>query len=265
MATDPTIREAVLKKLGGVSKQALSARAQAIKRRVPMGTDDAVYVIAHGLGIDLSRHLDNETLERVGRHVSRLTPATPPEPRGRESASRRAMRTITIRTFEDFELPGLQVAHAAEAKRMAERVYPLLYVFENSARDLIDKALAAGIGKDWWAILPAAKPMHASVQRRMRDEGIDAWHGKRRDHPLHYIDVGQLPDIVADPMAWPQFAAIFPRANWFAGVVEDLNVSRRVVAHMNPLSEADIRQVEAGFRRWSRQLRARKGQIEALG
>jgi hypothetical protein len=264
MPTDPKIRDAVLKKLGGISKQALSARVKVIKRRIPMGTDDAVYVIAHGIGIDLSRRLDTETLERVGRHVSNLTAATAPESRTRASAAP-AVRTVRIRAHDDFDLPGLRLAHATEVKRMAERVYPLLYLFENSARDLVDKVLTARVGRDWWDSLPAAKAMHASVNKRMKDEGLDAWHGKRGDHPLHYIDVSRLPLIVGDPDAWPHFSSIFPRRNWFEGVVEDLNVSRRVVAHMNPLSEPDIRQVEAGFRRWSRQLVARKDLIDALG
>ena len=33
---------------------------------------------------------------------------------------------------------------------MAEQVYPMLYVFENSARDIIERVLRAEFGDDWW-------------------------------------------------------------------------------------------------------------------
>jgi hypothetical protein len=35
-----------------------------------------------------------------------------------------------------------------------------------------------------------------------------------------------------------------------------MNVSRRVVAHMNPLEEDDVKNIEAAYRKWAKQRKA---------
>lgn len=57
----------------------------------------------------------------------------------------------------------------------------------------------------------------------------------------------RLEKIVSGAKAWPHFKDLFPSPTWFEGVVDDLNVSRRVVSHMNPLPADDIKHVESGF------------------
>jgi hypothetical protein len=39
-------------------------------------------------------------------------------------------------------------------------------------------------------------------------------------------------------------------------ITSDMNVSRRVLAHMNPLAADDVKNIEAAFRKWVRQLQA---------
>jgi len=135
-------------------------------------------------------------------------------------------------------------------------VYPLLYMFENSARDVINRVLTDAIGTDWWGKI-AANGLAKKVVGRQKDEGRDAWHSQRGAHPIYYLDLPDLPPLVNHQLAWPHFKGLFTgRQNWFDGVVDDLNVSRRVVAHMNPLTREDIQQVEAGVNRWARQLKS---------
>lgn len=143
---------------------------------------------------------------------------------------------------------------------MAE-VYPLLYVFENSARDLIATTLSASLGREWWSQV-APQKLVALVKIRRAAEGDEAWHGKRGAEPLHYLDLLDLVTIVTSAKGWPHLRSILAnRQTWFQGIVEDLNVSRRVVAHMNPLSADDIKQVEAAFSKWARQLEAKRDLI----
>jgi len=92
-------------------------------------------------------------------------------------------------------------------------------------------------------------------------EDKDAWHSKRGTSPLAYPDLSHLVEVVSKPRLAPLFEDIFPRPTWFEGVVGDLTVSRRVIAHMNPLDGDDISQVEAGFRKWVRQITAKADQI----
>lgn len=157
-------------------------------------------------------------------------------------------------------VPGLKASHMQEAKRMAE-VYPLLYVFENSARDLIDGVLTEKLGSDWWSKVATTK-LQSEVSVRQKSEGHEAWHGKRGAHPIQYTDLPDLVTLVSSAAAWPHLRAILAnRQTWFQGIVEDLNVSRRVVAHMNPLASDDVKQVQAAFAKWSKQLDAKRDLI----
>jgi hypothetical protein len=266
MATNTAIRAALLAKLG-VTRQALSNRVQLLKSQQPMTTEDAVYVIAHNNGIDIGRYLDHETLARVRAIITRSSPTRPSsvEPSVSRATPARGNRVVSVSIggLATPEFPGLSVVHAQEGKRMAEQVYPLLYFFENSARDLIHGVLRAQVGADWWSQIASTR-LQGKASDRLGDEGREAWHGGRGAHAVFYVDLTDLPRIVGHPRAWEYFKLIFPRGSWFEGVVDDMNVSRRVVAHMNPLGADDIKLVAAGFAKWTRQLVARRAQIEAL-
>ena len=58
---------------------------------------------------------------------------------------------------------------------MAERVYPLLYVFENSVRDLIELVLKAKYGNDWWTAAVPLKVREAAEQ--LKTDEKDTYHG----------------------------------------------------------------------------------------
>src|SRR2546430_16584592 len=106
MATDPAIRHQLLKKLGDISQQALSQRAKTVKKRYgPMSTEDAVYVIAYEHGIDISKRLDPETVQRINRHVSSGRQSSSSRPPSRERASRRKEALVTIAGMSVGRLP----------------------------------------------------------------------------------------------------------------------------------------------------------------
>lgn len=260
MPTDPVVRQQVLKRLGGVTPQALSQRVHRIKKQFgPMSTEDAVYVIAHQNGIDISRRLDAETVQRVNRHVSGGGRSGPTGDRRAPHGTKKAA-IVTIAGIGVDRVPGMTAAHARDAERMAKRVYPVLYVFENSLRDVINSVLTVKVGVDWFDKL-APKRLKEKVTDRRKAEGADAWHSKRGLHELHYLDLRDLATIVKGQKAWLHFKELLPRENWLDGVIDDMNVSRRPAAHMNPLSGDDIKQIEAGFARWARQMKAHKDLI----
>ncbi len=145
---------------------------------------------------------------------------------------------------------------------MAEKVFPALYVFENSARDVIVRVLDARVGTHWWDNPKIVSlTIKRDVAKRIAAESKEPWHSSRGTNPIQYVDLTDLASIIAAPDSWPHFEKIFPRQSWVSGLFEDMNVSRRVVAHMNPLPEADIRQVEASFQKWARQLRAVESEL----
>jgi Swt1-like HEPN len=255
--THPEIRKQLLNRLGS-SPQALSQRAGRLKKRLPMSSEDAIYVIAFEQGIDIGKYLDTETVERVGRYAHRLSNSTGPASATKAPPKRKPVKQVVVKIagVDVGALPGMTATHAQEAKRMAEKVYPLLYTFENSARDVISRVLKAAFGSDWWNQV-VSKSIRDKVSSRIADEDKEPWHSKRGAHPIYYTDLKDLAMIVSGSKAWPYFKNLFPSSTWFEGVVDDLNVSRRVVSHMNPLPADDIKHVESGFTKWAKQLRAR--------
>jgi hypothetical protein len=254
-----TLREAVRQALGGVSRQALEQRADRIRKKLPMTKDDAVAVIGHQQGVDISRWLDESSLSRISSYVAQLTGTAARQPS--QSPSRSAKQksvSIEMAGVRIGHIPGLTASHAKEAQLMAEKVYSVLYIFENSARDLITRLLEAALGSEWWEQIP--EEVRNQAAKNMKKEGLEAWHSKRGE-PIQFVDLPQLKNIVRDRALWPHFKPIFNRETWFDSVVDDMNVSRRVVAHMNPLSADDIKSVENGFRKWVRQLQANETQV----
>jgi hypothetical protein len=58
------------------------------------------------------------------------------------------------------------------------------------------------------------------------------------------------------------FEEIFPRPSWFEELVSgDMNVPRRLIAHMQPLSKDDVNAIETAFRKWARQLTAKADKL----
>jgi hypothetical protein len=54
----------------------------------------------------------------------------------------------------------------------------------------------------------------------------------------------------------PRFNALFPnQARVETLITNDMNVSRRPLAQMNPLSVDDVTNVEVAFRKWVKQLK----------
>lgn len=258
--TNPALKAALLAKLG-VSAQRLSQLVGERKAELPMTTADAVYTIAHEKGIDVSRYLDKEETAHVRVLAAQLRAGAPPPRPATRPARRRAAAAVVSISPRVKDLPGLTRARAVEAKEMAE-VYPLLYVFENSARDIIERVLSTALGPDWWEKAVSTR-LQKDAENRKSDEAKEPWHGRRGARPIDYVDLPDLASIVKGGKAWPYFEAItlFPRATWFEELVSDMNVSRRVVAHMNPLAKDDIRHIEATFRKWQRQLEARRDEI----
>src|SRR5690348_17094435 len=115
MRANPAVRKELVKRLGNITKQALSGRVARLKQVLPMTTADAVYVLAHRERIDIGRHLDSESLARVTDLVSRLGSGSPKKndtnpARAEKRPPARVVR-ITIAGVDLEELHGLTERH----------------------------------------------------------------------------------------------------------------------------------------------------------
>lgn len=261
MATNRKLKADLLKKIG-ITEQALNLRAQNRKRReLPMTTEQAYYTFAYEEGLDLSRYLTHEQIAEVRNLVRDLKTATGASSSATNGGVRRkAMPTkkqtvVTIAGMDVEGLPGMTARHATEAKQMAEKVYPMLYLFENSLRDLIERVLEAAYGADWWAKGAPANVRKKAAERKAAEKN-DPWHGRRGAREIDYVDLADLWLIIKEK--WRLFKAIFPSGPaWVESLItNDMNVSRRPIAHMNPISADDAENVKAAFRKWAKLLKA---------
>jgi hypothetical protein len=263
VATNPTIKKALLAKLG-VTPQRLSQLAQKRKAELPMTTPQAIYTLAHDHGIDVSRELTSEETADIRALVSQLragaAPAVAKGRNGSTSAQKRSRSaassavSISIAGTKIGSIPVLSRSHASDAKLMAERVYPTLYLFENSLRDLIERVLKAAYGDEWW-IKAVPLRIREKADEHRAAEANDAWHGKRGARDLDYTLLSQLWGIINHN--WRLFKKYFPNKVWVEDIItNEMNVSRRVIAHMNPLGGDEVKNIETAFRKWVKQLQA---------
>ncbi len=265
--TNPKLRQALLSKLR-VSPQRLSQRVNELKARLPMSTANAVYVIAHQEGIDISRYLDPETLAQARQLVRDLTTAAPRGPvthgrgaRERTSATRNV--TITLPGAEELTDPFLPPAAADHCRRMAE-LYSYVYVFENSVRAFVREVLEKHCGADWW---------ENAVPRRVRDKvasrkekhGDNPWHSSPSADRLSYADIDDLTAIIdknSKHLA-PLFKGVREGYRWLTSKLNHIELHRNVLAHNNPLSKDNADELKRYCRQWQRQAKKVKQQMIA--
>jgi Swt1-like HEPN len=255
--TNRKLLAALREKLGS-SPQALSQRRQRLQRKVAMPTDIATYVVAQRIGIRLDKYLDLETIEIVNRFIRDLDAvesrgAAADGPMRRGGAKRTRVTTRRAIELGSFKVPegALSDRHVGDAEKMANSSYPVLYVFENAVREFLDGHLTAVYGKDWFDDSKiVSRGTRDTVARNRQAEAKARYHSQRNARPIYYTTLDQLTSIVRSEKGWKVFKDFFPRDTWFPELVGRFEVSRNVVAHMNPLRKKDIARLEDGLTEW---------------
>lgn len=245
----------MLQKLG-VSPQRLSQRVAQVKRLYgPMSTEDGTYTLAHQEGLDITKYLDQATVDRVRgllpKPATAATTGPPPSKRLRAESSSRAVRIAPSLELVDAMLP---LAVAEDAQRMAT-IYPKLYTLENSLRNVIIRVLRAKHGKNWW-IDCAPVGVQKKVTERKGKEKQKPWHGKRSTDAIYYSDFGDLRSLITSN--WTEFESIFPTQAWIVQRLNDLEPPRNIIAHNNPLSKNEETRIDLYFNDWIALLNDRK-------
>jgi hypothetical protein len=230
-----------------------------------MSAQHALYVLAHQHGLPLERFgVDPDTLIKVGGLAREVTAGTQPAPPTRPSRARKPVpaRTVTVKApgLDPTDIPQFVSKHAKPAVGNAAEAYTLLYLFENAIRDVVIRVLQAQHGVDWWtrAVPPDIQKQAA---KRMKQDSDDPWHTPRGNLPIHYLDLHHYRDIILAPANWPLFEPLLDRPTLVEETLRDINLARRVVAHMNPLTSADLTHVRANFRKLMGTLKAREGAL----
>lgn len=254
------LHKALLQKLN-ITRQAISQRAQKLKSQSPMTTADAVYVIAHQNGIALDKFLDLETIDRIRNllpNTSNIASANAPSNRPPRQERKNGHRTIVIgKEFKTTD-PILPDRILNDAKEMAG-IYPLLYVLENSIREVINRVMTSAHGIGWWDT-DAPRGLRDTVSKRMEDESVNSWHQRRGVHPIYYLDLNQLPPLVRK-IRKKLVPSILQSSEWFEHFINEVYQSRCVLCHMNPLDKDSVQSVKLRLNQWQKLVTAKKDLI----
>lgn len=241
------IRESLLKKLK-VSKQALSQRANRLKEKHgPMTTDEAVYIIAHMEGIDLSKQLPLAMLDRiralVPREVNQSTKIL------QVSTKKKATKK---QKSQQVSYPLVANALIQKARDAGDDAFPRVFILENSIRSLIKLRLLP-IDKNWWPNL-IPKQVIDAVDRTMKKEKNFPYREKRGNEPLMYCNFDDLKKIIADEKNYPHFQDVIIDLDWFKVKMQEVYMARNNLAHSVPLSKDDFSSIILFYNQWARLL-----------
>lgn len=191
--------------------------------------------------VDITKYgLTNEELNEIRDLRKISTPVVSDISKKNEKRVKES--TVIIRFDEKLvELFNLPNKIAKEAKMMAE-IYPLVYLLENLLRNNIIHILSKKYNDEWWDKCNISKDTRENVEDRIRFEKTNRWHSKRGSHPIYYTDFNDLRSIIINN--WQEFKPIFPDQIWIQSRLKDIEPSRNIIAHNNPLSKREIKRIK---------------------
>jgi len=197
----------------------------------------AANILASRMGIKVNEILDKNELTELQKYLA--IPVVPPTIK----IIKKVQKTPTIRIDRKIiEAFGLPPNLAKEAKRMAEEVYPRIYVLENSLRYVVMSILRKKYGEDWWNRCNISREIRKNVENRIKSEKKNRWHGRRGSHPIFYTDFDDLRSIIINN--WEEFKELFPDQIWVQSRLKDIEPSRNIIAHNNPLPQREIERLK---------------------
>ena len=94
--------------------------------------------------------------------------------------------------------------------------------------------------------------MKNKLTKRKSDEEKNQWHTGRNEHPLFYMDFGDLALLIINH--WSVFSDFFPDQAWVTSRIKDTERTRNVIAHTNELPAEEGARMEMHLRDWIQQI-----------
>lgn len=256
------LRDAIAEKLG-IKTSRIYVLANKLATQAQTKAEDGIYLLAAQNGINLTKFLPSEKVAQTRELIFRINySAQAPQIHTNKPRKKQVIKNITVNVCKNVSLKNSILSDKVlkEAKDMSEKVYPLLYLFENSAREMIVRVMRHAYGNNWWDIdTKVSTDIRNTVKDRIAKEDKNPWHGRRGAHPIYYTDLEHLGQIVKNN--WPLFKQILPTQEWFLQRVKEISHSRNPVAHMNPLLKEDVDRIKVYTRDWEKLINQKKNAI----
>jgi len=213
--------------------------------------EDAAYILAGNLGIDIAKFLEKDELDRLRN--------APTEIKIIETKSKAAPKTFQLKIKDiPTNIPFLEEKTIRDCDKMSE-TYQLFYLLENSIRSFVLIILQSEYSSDkWWdKDNVVTTDIKKEVAKRMNRERENRWHTKIGDHPIYYTDFKDLKDLIRHN--WKGgFEKFFPDQHWIISRLQDLELSRNIIAHNNLLPQDEVNRIKLYFRDWRKQIKGGK-------
>lgn len=253
MVVNKQLREYILKKHSDKTPRRVNQIiSKFAKDKKIVDRDIAVYAYASDvLGINIKQKKYSTDAQILSQVQNALQSAPQVVVQKEKSPDKKKSEKPVVLNFSNFKIedPILPRKLAEEADFMAKKVYPVIYVFENSVRNIIIKLLEKKHGPDWWNKDTISSKTKQKVEGRISDEDRNRWHGKRGVHPIFYSDIDDLKNIITSN--WNDFKPYLKTSQAIIiANIEIIEQSRNVISHNNPLSNDDIDSVKVHFKQW---------------
>jgi Swt1-like HEPN len=148
---------------------------------------------------------------------------------------------------DDDYYPQIEQAIRREAASMAPH-YEVFYSLERTIRALVVDTLKSAEGESWWKerVPQAIRRDAEKAQQREIDRAVTP----RSDHPIDYINFGELGQIIIQN--WEVFDQTFTSVKAVERVMASLNTLRAPIAHCSPLAEDEVVRLRLSVRDWYR-------------
>ncbi|MBZ9571793.1 hypothetical protein KJA15_00405 [Patescibacteria group bacterium] len=255
-----TLLERLQKKLRSSTVVALKKRIWQRGRPLGLTSKEAIFILAAENNVGYSRELKKLSLKEQSKIASAIQVSQSEKKRRLYYKARSSVSRPIKTQFGIINEPLLPNSVKKDAVKMAGKAYLVLYIFENSIRNFINKVLEKEFGSDWWPTKMNTKKLSeimTRVKERMKEEKRRAWHGKRGDHPIYYSDFGDLILILkSHNRIFNKYLKNQRRkTEWLLSKLDETIPSRRIIAHHNPLSDRDLSRVEGNLMDWTKQLK----------
>jgi len=242
-----------------ISPKAIYTGIHKIRKRFgnSISKEEASYIYASELGIDIYKYLKDNAEFRS--HVRGLISSVQKPPTVNKVEKKAGGRPKIIKMLKIKEThiddPLLPQRVIVDAKKMAE-IYPSIYIFENSVRNFVRKAMDKAFPEGWWNEKRIPVDPFRKANSRKDEEGRNLWHGTRSSNMLDYVDLDEVEKVVSRnaEILTPYFRGLPKDIEWLKIKIKELYPSRNVIAHCNPLSKDDIERVKVICRDWQKQL-----------
>lgn len=150
-------------------------------------------------------------------------------------------RVFQVKKLKIRQKPPLLSKTIIDWAKKNSEVYPALFIFENSLRNLIIIVLSKKYGQNWWKKAKVNKKIRNNVSRRMQEERMNAWRGNRGAEPIFYTDFSDLATILRSNATVfnPILKGVVGGLNFLTHRLDELAGIRHNLAHTSPLKSKD--------------------------